>query len=207
MPEKLVLPNWMFEQLEVEPGDSVDVSLLCCPSIPVAKALTLKPSNSCFNIASVDTETREQILENSLRRYSAVKVSDTIQIEYNGIYEMTIIKAEPGNMSVDITECDVEITFDFEVYEKRDEIDRPGYYEENLRKDSEERGIPDYNWEIGTLHFARSNQEDPHNRSTPQMDCNNDDTNIENVRNEDIQVEDDIDVLELRKQRLAYFGI
>ena len=112
-------PKWMFKTLNILPLDSVELKLLCCPSLPYAKSLVLKPVNHNFNITLLDTETREAVLEKSLKRYSAVKIFDIIPIEYNGVHHLRVVDAEPKDC-VDITDCDVEITFDIQ------QVNEPG---------------------------------------------------------------------------------
>ena len=129
-PEKIVLPKWMFKTLNILPFDLIEETLLCCPSLPYAKSLVLKPVNDDFNISLLDNETRKAVLEISLKRYSAVKLFDTIPIEYNGVHHLSVVRAKP-NDCLDITECDVDISFDIQPVNELDGRQYPDYYENN----------------------------------------------------------------------------
>merc|ERR1712126_338440 len=63
--EKILMPKWMFEWLNVKEKDMICIELVCCPTLPIASHLTLQPDTEDF--LEVDAK---KALEDNLKRYS-----------------------------------------------------------------------------------------------------------------------------------------
>ncbi|PZC78649.1 hypothetical protein B5X24_HaOG201948 [Helicoverpa armigera] len=88
----------------------------------------------------LDITNPKAVLENCLRNFSCLTTGDVIAIKYNSkVYELCVLETKPGN-AVIIIECDMNPYV---------------------------RGIPDYDYVIGTLRFIRNSRPPSAKEETP----------------------------------------
>ncbi|KAJ2156455.1 ubiquitin fusion degradation protein [Coemansia sp. RSA 552] len=102
---RVYLPQWMMETLRVEPGgmiEAINVALLH------GKLVKLQPQSTDF----LDISDHRAVLENALRRYSALTVGDIISIEYNNReYRIAVLETQPSPSAINIVETDLSVDF------------------------------------------------------------------------------------------------
>lgn len=175
----------MMRNLFLDEGDMVQVESV---SLEVATFSKFQPQSSEF----LDITNPKAVLENCLRNFACLTTGDMIAIKYNQkIYEMRVLKTEPGN-AVSIIECDMNVDFAPPVGYKEPTLKKETPEEMMIdpadlmpeptgfmafkglgvrldgkkRKDNAEtlnqvkvayqRGIPDYDYTVGTIQFIRN---------------------------------------------------
>ena len=105
---RVFLPEWMFQNLYLQPGDEIDVKLIQNP-IPKATFLKVQPHDSAF-LTIPDHKTQ---LENALQCFSTVSIGSVINIIVNDeSFELSILSGLPDQKYLSLRETDVAIEFD-----------------------------------------------------------------------------------------------
>lgn len=177
--EKIYLPHWMMMNLTLEEGDRVEVE---STSLPVATFSRFQPQSPDF----LDIYNPKAVLENTLRGFACLTAGDIINIKYNQKnYELSVLETQPGS-AVSIIECDMNVDFapplgyvepQAVIAEESEEeelatnafipftgagirLDGKKKKQSDLspvpKRISSVRGIPDYDWKVGTLVFMRN---------------------------------------------------
>jgi len=101
------IPNWMMENIRLNPGEFVQV--VPC-SLPRATFVKLQPQSVNF----LDISNPKAVLEKTLRKYSAMTLGDTIVFRYNEKeYMLQVLEIKPNTptKAVSIVEADVNVDF------------------------------------------------------------------------------------------------
>jgi len=101
------IPNWMMENIRLNPGEFVQV--VPC-SLPRATFVKLQPQSVTF----LDISNPKAVLEKTLRKYSAMTLGDKIVFRYNEKeYELQVLEIKPDTptKAVSIVEADVNVDF------------------------------------------------------------------------------------------------
>ncbi|KAJ2805224.1 ubiquitin fusion degradation protein [Coemansia helicoidea] len=102
---RVYLPQWMMETLHLDPGAAVEVINVALLHGSLVK---LQPQSTDF----LDISDHRAVLENALRRFSALTVDDKIAIEYNGReYKIAILETQPSPSAINIVETDLSVDF------------------------------------------------------------------------------------------------
>ncbi|KAJ2703187.1 ubiquitin fusion degradation protein, partial [Coemansia spiralis] len=102
---RVYLPQWMMETLQLDPGAAVEVINVALLHGSLVK---LQPQSTDF----LDISDHRAVLENALRRFSALTVGDVIAIEYNGgEYRIAILETQPSPAAINIVETDLSVDF------------------------------------------------------------------------------------------------
>lgn len=177
---RVYIPNWMMRNLMLSEGDQVEVESV---TLPVATFSKFQPQSEDF----LDIHDPKAVLENSLRLFACLTTGDIININYNDRdYELFVLETQPGT-AVSIIECDMSVDFaPPEGYKPGTSLTNEEQQEEasedtgvfcsftgvGYRLDGKTtkrtdvpqrrgpacRGVPDYEWRVGTLNFIRSNK-------------------------------------------------
>jgi ubiquitin fusion degradation protein 1 len=157
------LPHWMMNHLLLEEGDEIHVESV--HSLPTATFVRFQPQSKKF----LDITNPKAVLEKSLRNFSCLTKDDLISINYlDHNYELLVLELKPSNV-VSIIECDMEVDFapsnDFiQPTTTVNEQEIMPFHEQRIRfngkiksnnKDSQIRGIPNYDYKYGLLQFPR----------------------------------------------------
>ncbi|XP_023244822.1 ubiquitin recognition factor in ER-associated degradation protein 1-like [Centruroides sculpturatus] len=147
----MYIPFWMMRKLNAENGDIISATLVKLPTAKYVKFLPL--TKEFFHISDF-----KKVLETTLLKYNCLTMGDNIVIYYQGKeYEICVKATEPMN-SVCTIDCNLNVDIDFPVdYCKTDSDSIEEKQFTNLIE-NDSRGIPDFDYEIGTLKFIRSHQ-------------------------------------------------
>ena len=130
------LPRWIMSQLEVKEEDEVTVTLV--PNLVDGIKATFKINQQEQFLPNDPLK----VLEEKLRHYSCLSLNDALEIELEGtVFTVTVTELEPTEV-VSIINIDLNIDIEWEE-EKQLELP-PG---EHMK--------PDYDWQIGSIHFPR----------------------------------------------------
>ncbi|KAJ2867038.1 ubiquitin fusion degradation protein [Coemansia aciculifera] len=117
---RVYLPQWMMETLELAPGSPVKVLNVALLHGSLVK---LQPQSTDF----LDISDHRAVLENALRKFSAMTVGDIVTIEYNNReYRIAVLETKPSPSAINIVETDLSVDFAAPV----------GYVEPNVRAPS-----------------------------------------------------------------------
>jgi ubiquitin fusion degradation protein 1 len=98
----------MMQTLSLEPGDLLQIK---STDLPSGSFIKLQPQSMSFINAISDPKA---ILENALRKFSALTVGDKFQFDYNDdVFEIAVLEAKPQNSSnaISVLETDLEVDF------------------------------------------------------------------------------------------------
>ncbi|CAG2164479.1 unnamed protein product [Oppiella nova] len=172
-------PYWLMKNLCLNEGDVVVVENV---DLPVGTFARFQPQSPDF----LDIHDPKAVLENSLRHMACLSAGDVVAIEYNDkTYELCVLEVKPAS-AVRIIECDLSVEFaapvGYEVPKKvaADELDigsmgksfvpfsgvghrldeKPMISDISDINDGQKvvptRGIPDYEYQMGTITFNRN---------------------------------------------------
>ncbi|KAJ2820883.1 ubiquitin fusion degradation protein [Coemansia sp. 'formosensis'] len=117
---RVYLPQWMMETLELSPGSPVKVLNVALLHGSLVK---LQPQSTDF----LDISDHRAVLENALRKFSAMTVGDIVTIDYNNReYRIAVLETKPSPSAINIVETDLSVDFAAPV----------GYVEPNARAPS-----------------------------------------------------------------------
>ncbi|KAJ2111177.1 ubiquitin fusion degradation protein [Coemansia sp. RSA 922] len=117
---RVYLPQWMMETLDLSPGSPVKVLNVALLHGSLVK---LQPQSIDF----LDISDHRAVLENALRKFSAMTVGDIVTIEYNNReYRIAVLETKPSPSAINIVETDLSVDFAAPV----------GYVEPNVRAPS-----------------------------------------------------------------------
>ncbi|KAJ2627813.1 ubiquitin fusion degradation protein [Coemansia sp. RSA 1290] len=103
---RVYLPQWMMDTLRLSPGSAVEVINVALLHGSLVK---LQPQSVDF----LDISDHRAVLENALRRFSALTVGDIITIEYNGReYRIAVRETQPSPSAINIVETDLSVDFE-----------------------------------------------------------------------------------------------
>ena len=106
--QNVFLPDWMFENLYLQPGDGASLDLITT-DLPKATRLTLQPHDSAFLTLS-DHKAR---LEACLAEFSTVTTRSVIAVTIGGErFEITVRGGEPEGPCLSLVDTDVTIDFE-----------------------------------------------------------------------------------------------
>ncbi|PRD24709.1 UNVERIFIED_CONTAM: Ufd1 [Trichonephila clavipes] len=192
---KVYLPYWMMRNLLLEEGGMLHIENA---TLPVATFSKFQPQSEDFlditnpkAVIFLLLFLTTNSLENALRNFACLTTGDLIAIDYNDkIYEFLVLETKPQK-AVSIIECDMNVEFDAPVGYK-EPVHRPVTEEESafrgkgnrldgktkgtelpvaaLNVPPPRRGIPDYDYEIGTLRFIRTTKIEEINNGKPSED-------------------------------------
>lgn len=103
-----ILPNWLFEQLNLDYG--AEVNLMLQTGAPKGKFVKLQPHKTEF----IELPDPRAILERNLSNYVCLTKGDTIQVKVvNQIYLFDILEVKPQNPTncICLIEADIEVDF------------------------------------------------------------------------------------------------
>ncbi|KAJ1889864.1 ubiquitin fusion degradation protein [Kickxella alabastrina] len=102
---RVYLPQWMMATLGLQPGAAVEVLNVALLHGSLVK---LQPQSVDF----LDISDHRAVLENALRRFSALTVGDIISFEYNAKeYQIAVIETQPSPSAINIVETDLSVDF------------------------------------------------------------------------------------------------
>ncbi|KAJ2057885.1 ubiquitin fusion degradation protein [Coemansia sp. S146] len=102
---RVYLPQWMMETLELAPGSPVKVLNVALLHGSLVK---LQPQSTDF----LDISDHRAVLENALRKFSAMTVGDIVTIEYNNReYRIAVLETKPSPSAINIVETDLSVDF------------------------------------------------------------------------------------------------
>ncbi|KAJ2836157.1 ubiquitin fusion degradation protein [Coemansia erecta] len=102
---RVYLPQWMMDTLRLSPGSAVEVINVALLHGSLVK---LQPQSVDF----LDISDHRAVLENALRRFSALTVGDMITIEYNNHeYKLNVLETQPSPSAINIVETDLSVDF------------------------------------------------------------------------------------------------
>ncbi|KAJ1719850.1 ubiquitin fusion degradation protein, partial [Coemansia erecta] len=102
---RVYLPQWMMETLGLSPGSVIEVINVALLRGAMVK---LQPQSTDF----LDISDHRAVLENALRKFSALTVGDIIAFEYNGReYKVAVIETQPSPTAINIVETDLTVDF------------------------------------------------------------------------------------------------
>ncbi|KAJ2354614.1 ubiquitin fusion degradation protein [Coemansia sp. RSA 2618] len=102
---RVYLPQWMMDTLRLAPGSAVEVINVALLHGSLVK---LQPQSVEF----LDISDHRAVLENALRRFSALTVGDMITIEYNNReYKLCVLETQPSPSAINIVETDLSVDF------------------------------------------------------------------------------------------------
>ncbi|KAJ2732432.1 ubiquitin fusion degradation protein [Coemansia sp. BCRC 34962] len=102
---RVYLPQWMMETLALSPGAPVKVINVALLHGSLVK---LQPQSTDF----LDISDHRAVLENALRRFSALTVGDIVTIEYNNReYRIAVLETKPSPSAINIVETDLSVDF------------------------------------------------------------------------------------------------
>lgn len=102
-----ILPNWLFEQLNLDYGAEVNLML---QSAPKGKFVKLQPHKTEF----IELPDPRAILERNLSNYVCMTKGDTIQVKVvNKTYLFDVLEVKPQNNTncICLIEADIEVDF------------------------------------------------------------------------------------------------
>ncbi|KAJ2849382.1 ubiquitin fusion degradation protein [Coemansia brasiliensis] len=103
---RVYLPQWMMETLRLAPGSAVEVINVALLHGSLVK---IQPQSVDF----LDISDHRAVLENALRRFSALTVGDIITIEYNNReYRIAVRETQPSPSAINIVETDLSVDFE-----------------------------------------------------------------------------------------------
>lgn len=105
-----VLPQWMMEQLKLDPWDMVTLQTVV---LPKAEFIRLRPRQSAF----IELHDPRAVLETRLTKYSALSKGDTISIHYCDTeykLDITVVRAKSLGEVAAASIIDTEVQVDFE---------------------------------------------------------------------------------------------
>lgn len=184
---RVYVPRWIMQNLGVQEGHRVRVENV---ALPVAEYTRLQPQSVDF----LDITNPKAVLENAFRNFSCLTTGDIICIHYNdNEYKLKVLSTRPGG-AVKTIECDMEVDFEkplgyveetpendtdnktedfvpfsgkgYSLSGKKRKFDGADDAGRNvITKKLALRGIPDFEYKIGTLIFMR-------NSVLPLLPCN-----------------------------------
>ncbi|KAJ1727632.1 ubiquitin fusion degradation protein [Coemansia biformis] len=102
---RVYLPQWMMETLQLLPGAAVEVINVALLHGSLVK---LQPQSTDF----LDISDHRAVLENALRKFSALTVGDVIAMDYNNReYKIAILETQPSPSAINIVETDLSVDF------------------------------------------------------------------------------------------------
>ncbi|KAJ2411897.1 ubiquitin fusion degradation protein [Coemansia sp. RSA 2530] len=102
---RVYLPQWMMETLALTPGSPVKVINVALLHGSLVK---LQPQSTDF----LDISDHRAVLENALRKFSALTVGDIVTIEYNNReYRIAVLETKPSPSAINIVETDLSVDF------------------------------------------------------------------------------------------------
>ncbi|KAJ2891000.1 ubiquitin fusion degradation protein [Coemansia aciculifera] len=102
---RVYLPQWIMETLDLSPGSPVKVLNVALLRGSLVK---LQPQSTDF----LDISDHRAVLENALRKFSALTVGDIVTIEYNGReYRIAVLETKPSPSAINIVETDLSVDF------------------------------------------------------------------------------------------------
>ncbi|KAJ2744835.1 ubiquitin fusion degradation protein [Coemansia sp. BCRC 34301] len=102
---RVYLPQWMMETLGLSPGSSVKVLNVALLRGSLVK---LQPQSTDF----LDISDHRAVLENALRKFSALTVGDIATIQYNDReYRIAVLETKPSPSAINIVETDLSVDF------------------------------------------------------------------------------------------------
>lgn len=103
---RVYIPDWMIDQLEAPITSTVTVKSV---TLPKASFVKLEPQSVDF----LEIENPKIVLERCLRNYSALRIDDIINIEFNDtVYKIKITDLKPNPQGSCIVETDLVTDFD-----------------------------------------------------------------------------------------------
>ena len=109
------MPQWMFEALQLSPGDTVNVSFL---RLQMASLVVLQPVDSNWDklLELCGTDPTE-VLEREINKYSSLTAGSTISIESQGIQcrfhvKSTMTETGVAAYGVRVQDSDVRVEID-----------------------------------------------------------------------------------------------
>jgi len=171
---KCYLPSWLMKNLGLDEGALAEIESV---ELPVASYSKFQPLSVDF----LDITNPKAVLENALRNFACLTKGDVIAIYYNKkIYELMVLETKPRD-AVTIIECDMNVEFEAPVgyvedgaaekddsFEDVEDVDFAGEgnrLDGKKKKENEPtekkktktslRGIPDYEYNFGSLRFNR----------------------------------------------------
>ncbi|XP_067138813.1 ubiquitin recognition factor in ER-associated degradation protein 1-like [Centruroides vittatus] len=149
--KSMYIPLWMMRKLNAENGDIISATLVELPSAKYVKFLPL--SKEFFHISDF-----KKVLETTLLKYNCLTMGDKIVIYYKGKeYEICVKATEPMD-SVCIIDCDLNVDIDFLVDNCKTDSDSIEEKQVTNLIENDSKGIPDFDYEFGTLKFIRLHQ-------------------------------------------------
>ena len=102
------LPDWMFQNLYLQPGDQATLDLVASP-LPKATRLKLQPHDSAF----LTLPDHKSQLEKGLACFKTVTPSSVIEVALEGEkFEISVSDAEPPGPNLSLVDTDVSIEFE-----------------------------------------------------------------------------------------------
>jgi ubiquitin fusion degradation protein 1 len=104
---RVYVPLWMMQNIGIEPNDFIKVTSVSLPRASYAK---FQPQSVDF----LDISNPKAVLEQTLRKYSALTIGDIILFRYNNKdYYLAVLEARPTNPlnAVSIIETDMQVDF------------------------------------------------------------------------------------------------
>ncbi|KAJ1800000.1 ubiquitin fusion degradation protein, partial [Coemansia sp. RSA 2599] len=102
---RVYLPQWMMDSLGISPGAVVEVINVELLHGTMTK---LQPQSIDF----LDISDHRAVLENALRKFSALTVGDIIAFRYNERdYRIAVVETQPSSTAINIVETDLSVDF------------------------------------------------------------------------------------------------
>ncbi|KAJ2702232.1 ubiquitin fusion degradation protein [Coemansia sp. IMI 203386] len=102
---RVYLPQWMMDTLGISPGTVVEVINVALLRGSLTK---LQPQSVDF----LDISDHRAVLENELRKFSALTVGDVIAFKYNEKeYRIKVVETQPSPTAINIVETDLSVDF------------------------------------------------------------------------------------------------
>lgn len=102
---RVYLPQWMMEALKLQPGDMVKAT-----NVALLKGALVKLQPQSVDFLNISDH--RAVLENALRKFSALTVGDIIAIDYNNKeYKLEVLETQPSPSAINIVETDLSVDF------------------------------------------------------------------------------------------------
>ena len=105
--DAIYMPNWMFENLYLAPGDRCEISLMPNP-VPKAVRVALQPHDSLF----LTLPDPKGLLETALGDFQTLTAHTVVTIDVLGdCYALSVHEVEPASPFVSVVDTDVVVDF------------------------------------------------------------------------------------------------
>lgn len=104
---KIYVPYWLMQQLQLEPGDLLQIK---STDIPSGRFVKLQPQSPDF----LDISDPKAVLERAFREFSCLTTGDIFSFSYNDTtYSVAVLETKPANAknAISVLETDLEVDF------------------------------------------------------------------------------------------------